>query len=229
MDARDRRAITVLLALVVVLPALVLLNRGVESRPGERVTAGEPPEITAEIRRAGLRFAPGVTEADREWVLGAVASARPEAQRLVDEVDGLVEVQVHADDPEAIGKAHVAPEGLAISLDTGALNGDRAFDRNAVVMHELGHIVDYLLVPDALMRELDRGIPQVGTCEAGSEPIGACTAIEERFADTFAKWALRGAVSLAGSGYHIPAPASLEDWGAPLGLMAARLAVKART
>jgi hypothetical protein len=226
MGARDRRALTVLLALVVVLPALMLVIRNAESQPGERVVDDGPPEITPEIRSAGLRFAPGVSEADRAWVLGAIASARPEAQRLVDEVDGLVEVQVHANDPVAIGKAHVAPEGLAISLDTGALNGDRAFDRNVVVMHELGHIVDYVLVPDELVRELDRSIPQVGTCEEGSEPTGACTPIEERFADTFAKWALRGAVSLAGSGYHIPAPASLEDWGAPLGLMAARLTVE---
>ncbi len=50
---------------------------------------------------------------------------------------------------------------------------------------------------------------------------GDCTAPEERFADTFAKWALRGAVSLAGAGYSVASPASLEDWGAPL----ARLAI----
>jgi hypothetical protein len=223
MDVGDRRAWTALLVVVV---ALVLGLQAVGpggTGPGAHEVREEPPEITPEIRSAGLRFAPGVTEADRAWVLGAIASARPEAQRLVDEVDGLVEVQVHANDPVAIGKAHVAPEGLAISLDTAALNGDRALDRNAVVMHELGHIIDYVLVPDDLLRRLDRGIPQVGACEEGSEPIGACTVIEERFADTFAKWALRGAVSLAGSGYHIPAPASLEDWGAPLGLMAAQL------
>ena len=42
-------------------------------------------------------------------------------------------------------------------------------------------------------------------------------------ADTFAKWALRGRISLAGSGYGIPAPASIEDWGRPLGLLAAQL------
>jgi hypothetical protein len=47
--------------------------------------------------------------------------------------------------------------------------------------------------------------------------------VEERFADTFAKWALGGRISLAGSGYGIPAPASIEDWGAPLGLLAAQL------
>jgi len=35
---------------------------------------------------------------------------------------------------------------------------------------------------------------------------------------------LRGAVSAAGAGYAIAAPASLEDWGAPLGALAVRLA-----
>jgi hypothetical protein len=217
MDARARTALLVVAAVAVLGSVLAAAGGG--------AAPDDPTAITPEIRRAGLRFAPGVTEADKAWVLGAVASARPEAQRLVHEVDGLVEVRMHANDPHAIGRAHVAPEGLAISLDTAALNGSRALDRNAVVMHELGHIVDYVLIPDDLLHELDRGIPRGGECAAGGEPIGACTAIEERFADTFAKWALRGAVSMAGSGYHIPAPASLEDWGAPLGLMAARLAL----
>ena len=43
---------------------------------------------------------------------------------------------------------------------------------------------------------------------------GDCTAPQERFADTFAKWALRGAVSSAGAGYGLLTPASLETWGA---------------
>ena len=60
----------------------------------------------------------------------------------------------------------------------------------------------------------------------GALPTGACTAVEERFADTFAKWALRGRISLAGSGYGIPAPASIEDWGPPLGLLAAQLSAR---
>jgi hypothetical protein len=84
-----------------------------------------------------------------------------------------------------------------------------------------------MLVPDSLVHELDEGVPR-GECQSTVEHTGACTAIEERFADTFAKWALGGAVSMAGSGYGIPTPASLEDWGAPLGQLAARLNVEAR-
>ena len=88
-------------------------------------------------------------------------------------------------------------------------------------------MIDYQLVPDELVQQLDQGIPRVGTCQPAAElPVGACTVIEERFADTFAKWALRGRFSLAGSGYGIPAPASLEDWGAPLGRLAIQLNVR---
>jgi hypothetical protein len=116
-----------------------------------------------------------------------------------------------------------------VSLDVTKLDGDRAIDRNVVVLHELGHVVDFLLLPDETIKQLDAGIPQVGTCDSwAAEPTGACTAIQERFADTFAKWALGGRYSLAGSGYGIPMPASIEDWGQPLGLLAARLDIEAR-
>ena len=53
-------------------------------------------------------------------------------------------------------------------------------------------------------------------------------AFPERFADTFAKWALRGELSLAGAGYGLPAPASLEEWGAPLAKLAVDLEVASR-
>jgi hypothetical protein len=45
---------------------------------------------------------------------------------------------------------------------------------------------------------------------------------EELFADTFAKWALSGAMSV-GSGYGVPMPASIEGWGQPLGALAISL------
>lgn len=182
--------------------------------------------ITAEVRAAGLRFAADVPEADRAWILAAVAGARPEAQRLIDEVDGTVVIQTHANHDHAIGWARSGPGGSVVSLDTKALNGTRALDRDVVVLHELGHVIDHLLVPDELLERLDAGIPRVGDCQAGAAPTGACSAVEERFADTFAKWALRGSVSLAGSGYGIAAPASLEDWGAPLGRLAAELGAR---
>jgi hypothetical protein len=224
MAARDRRLLVLLLLLVAALP-VAFARLGNAADRAARFGA-EAPEIGDEVRRAGLRFDPSVPASDRAWVIAAVAAARPEAQRLIAEVDGLVTVQTHRNVDDTIGYAEGGPDGVIVSLDTAKLNGDRALDRNVVVLHELGHVIDFVLVPDELVHQLDTGIPR-GTCRSSTEHIGACTVPEERFADTFAKWALRGAVSMAGSGYGIPTPPSLEDWGEPLGLMAARLSVEA--
>jgi len=106
-----------------------------------------------------------------------------------------------------------------VSFNVAQLDGRHAYDRPTVVLHELGHVVDFALVPRTLNQQLDAGIPRGGPCGAAID----CDRIEERFADTFAKWALHGAVSAAGAGYGIAAPPSLEDWGAPLGELAVRL------
>ena len=207
--------------LIAVCAALALVGLRLQTA-GEAATG--PLEITPATRAATLRFAAEVAPQDRAWILAAVARARPEAQRLIAEVDGLVRVRTDLDHQEAIGLTRIDGSGVTLSVDVRALNGDRALDREVVVLHEFGHVVDYLLVPDDLAARLDRGIPRVGTCDPSAlAPTGACTAIDERFADTFAKWALHGRFSLAGSGYAIPAPASLEDWGAPLGRLAAEL------
>jgi hypothetical protein len=183
--------------------------------------------LSDETRAAGLRFAPEVAPDDRAWIEAAIRSARPEAQRLIAEIDGLVEIRTDLPRGVAIGLAEITPDRAVVNFDLRSLNYDRALDRNVVVLHELGHVVDYHLVSDELVQELDRGIPRAGVCPATSPlPTGACSAVEERFADTFAKWALRGRISLAGSGYGIRAPASIEDWGAPLGLLAARLSAR---
>jgi hypothetical protein len=191
---------------------------------GAGLAATGVPEIDDATRAATLSFAPEVRPADRAWILAAVASARPEAQRLIAEVDGLIEIRTDLHHDEAVGLAQMQPGRSVVSFDARSLNGDRALDREVVVLHELGHVIDYQLVPDELVQQLDQQIPRVGACgDSALLPMGACTAVEERFADTFAKWALRGRISLAGSGYGIPAPASIEDWGAPLGLLAAKL------
>jgi hypothetical protein len=122
-----------------------------------------------------------------------------------------------------IGLTRSGPEGILIDLDVSRLNGTAALQRDTVVLHELGHVIDFAIVPEALGAQLDAGIPRGGACTAPGDGIGACADPAERFADTFAKWALRGAVSEAGAGYGIPTPASLEDWGAPLGALAVQL------
>src|SRR3954449_5525296 len=193
-------------------------------------TLARPGEITPAIRAATLNLE-GVSPQDRAWIQATIATARPEAQRLIAEVDGLVTMHtdlhggsvIYVGVPnEAIGVTMFDGYTANIALDGNRLNGDRAIDRNMVVLHELGHVIDDLLVDDDLMHELDAGIP-AGACRADLQDAGGCTAVAERFADTFAKWALRGRFSLAGSGYGIPTPPSLENWGMPLGELAARL------
>jgi hypothetical protein len=210
--------------LLVIAVWAVVAAVAVKSWPDGGAAASGSREISAETRTAALRFAPEVMPKDRAWILAAIAKARPEAQRLIAEVDGLVEVRTDLPRGEAIGLAQMTIDDAVVSFDARSLNGERAIDRDVVVLHELGHVIDFQLVPDELVAELDRGIPRVGSCgDSPLLPTGACTSVEERFADTFAKWSLRGRISLAGSGYGIPAPASIEDWGAPLGLLAAKL------
>ena len=48
-------------------------------------------------------------------------------------------------------------------------------------------------MPSELRNQLAAQLPTSGACFTAD--TGDCTAPEERFADTFAKWALRGAVS----------------------------------
>jgi hypothetical protein len=183
-------------------------------------------DITPEIRAAPLNL-DGVAPQDRVWIQSAIATARPEAQRLIAEVDGVVAVRtdLHAAGvPEdAIGLTRSNGHGVEILLGTDRLNSDRAIDRNMVVLHEFGHVIDFLLVDDELMRRLDAGIPASRECGEALDGAGGCNALQERFADTFAKWALRGRFSIAGAGYGVPTPPSLEDWGMPLGALAIQL------
>ena len=183
----------------------------------------ETYEVAPADRAVRLRFAPGVAPADQRWVRRAIAAARPEARMLIAEVDGLVEVHTHVGDPFGVTELR-PPMGYVMGLDIGAMDRDRVQDRESTVLHELGHVIDHALVPADLNRALDGGIPR-GACTTEHGLTGSCTAPEERFADTFAKWALRGAVSEAGAGYGVASPASLEDWGAPLG----RLAIEVST
>jgi hypothetical protein len=139
--------------------------------------------VSAEQRAATLRFAATVAPKDRAWILAAVASARPEARRLIDEVDGLIEVRTDLSSADAIGMAQMQDGQATVSLDARLLNGERAVDRSVSVLHEIGHIVDFVLVEDELRGRMDAAIPRLGT-----------PAVEERFAETFARWALGGRV-----------------------------------
>ena len=188
---------------------------------------GQPlRQITPEIRARGLRIESGVAPKDRAWILAAIAHARPEAQKLIGEVDGLVTITTRPGGDalpggQAVGVTRPSPNGFGVELNVAALDGDASFSRDVVVLHELGHVIDFSLIDQDLANRLDTTIPSSGACVSEGQISGACTAPEERFADTFAKWALRGAVSAAGAGYRIRAPL-LDEWAQPLAIMAAQ-------
>jgi hypothetical protein len=215
------RLLSILVAGAVALAvASTLIGRGVAD-DGLLVTEdGDTVVVTDAARAAGLRFSPAVAPADRAWIEASIAAARPEAAALLAEVDGLVTLGVLAPTGDGtLGVTRGGPLGFTVDLDFTRLDGDRAMDRTTVVLHELGHVIDFALVDTALGQQLDAQIPAGGPCGLAE----GCDMVEERFADTFAKWALRGAVSEAGAGYGVPAPASIEGWGEPLGRLALTL------
>jgi len=200
---------------------------GVLGRPPGTIAG--PPDTTAITeaqRAAGPRFAAEVAPGDRAWMVASIDAARPEAQRLIAEIDGLIEFRTHAGDPLGVTRSSIGLDsaGFAIDVDIAALNGRRVQDRDITMLHELGHAVDLALVPAATNAVLESGIPRSGTCDdSGTGLVGSCAAPQERFADTFAKWALRGKVSAIGAGYQVATPPSLEQWGAPLVALAGGL------
>jgi hypothetical protein len=207
------------------LPALAIVSvlalAGIaSSHRGERAMTGPQP-ISQQVRREGLRFDPTVAQGDRQAVLAAIASARPEARALVDLVDGLVDVSVGPISGHSVGLTEPGGERYRVTLDLGTVAtryGQRGIAR--LVLHELGHVVDFALVPASLMTVLDSGIPAGLGCEEGV--LGGCANRQERFAETFAKWALGDIGVNLNIGYKVPPPGlPLEAWGAPLARLAA--------
>ena len=217
MDARTLRFVVIGVVILLAIGAKVTATRGSSG------TDATQHKLTPQVRAAGLTFEPGVAPGDQQWVLAAIANARPEAQQLIGAVDGLVTIgTVNLPGAPFVGVAQ--PGSDDIRLNIAYLDGERKQDRSTAVLHELGHVVDFELIPDDQMRELAGAIPSSGGGCLTAE-TGDCTASEERFADTFAKWALRGSVSIIGAGYGVMSPASLETWGQPLGLLAAQQSV----
>jgi hypothetical protein len=207
---RDVRLLLVPLAVVA---ALVVREQASHSRASS-ARAGAP-RITDAVRAATFRFV-GVAPGDQAVIADAIARSRPEAQRLIATVDGLVDVRVAAAGAQAIGTTRIRPGGFDVTLDLATVArtlGRRGIDR--LVLHELGHVVDFALVPPELNARLDAGIPTGWGCDDGQ--TGACAAPAERFAESFAKWATGDIGAALYAGYKIPPPGpSLEAWGAPL-------------
>jgi hypothetical protein len=207
-------ALAVVALLLAAVPRVADLATAAELRAD--ADSGRPLSDAARAR--GLQVDAAVPADVRGWVQAAVERTRPEARRLIDVIDGQVTLRVHPSDGVAAGFVQPTAEGFVLSLDADGL---RSFDdeiRDHVIVHELGHVVDLALVPAALNDELDRAVPRLGGCTGEVEDAG-CAPAEERFADTFAKWALDDPVVLSGVmsvGYRVAPPANLALWGEPL-------------
>lgn len=179
--------------------------------------------LPAATRRAGPRFAAGVHPQDQAVILAAITSARPEAQRLIGAVDGLVDFEVGEAEEGAVGSTYFGggSERYRIVLELGPIHanfGQRGVNR--LVLHELAHVVDRAILPAELDRLLDRGMQHRGPgCMTGTEPD--CPPREECFAESFAKWAT-GDIGLAlPIGYSVPPPEPTpQRWGEPLAELA---------
>jgi hypothetical protein len=215
VDPKLRRGAILLVTAIVCLGIRGFAHTHAEAQTGVKITPA--------MRAAGLRFAPGVAAADEDWIRASLAQARPEAAALIDDVDGLVTISTFsAPGAAAIGLTQWRGQDYAVSFNVAYLDANRVQDRNVAVLHEFGHVIDNALVSPQLHDELVAAIPATGACF--TPDTGDCADPHERLADTFAKWALRGAVSAVGAGYSIGTPASLEDWGAPLATLAVQIA-----
>jgi hypothetical protein len=188
----------------------------------------DPHGLDPALKSASFSFDGTVAPADREWIAAAVDKTRPEARQLIDDVDGMVTIGTFNDaGAGAVGVMQpIAPHQYSVKFNLAYLNGERKADRDVTVAHELGHVIDFALMTPELRNQLAGQVPTSGACFTAD--TGDCTAPEERFADTFARWALRGAVSAAGAGYGVLPPASLESWGAPLAALAIQVEVASR-
>lgn len=178
-----------------------------------------PPALTADVRARSFTW-DGVAPGDRAAIQAAIARARPDAQRLIAATDGLVTLRVGGAGANAAGVTQTTASGYDVTLDLASVSrtlGQRGIER--LVLHELGHVVDFQLVPPATDAVLDAGIPRGYGCEDGVG--GSCAAPEERFAESFAKWALDDIGVNLSIGYKVPPPsAPLSTWGAPLSALA---------
>jgi len=179
------------------------------------------PVLPDQARTATFGFDAGIDPSWQRMFADAVAGARPEAQRLIGLVDGLVTVGVGPTGGSALGYAEQANDRFRVVVDLPQVlrtEGPRGVSR--LVLHELGHVVDRAIVPTALDHELDAKVPRGYECPPGV-PVSACAPQEERFAETFAKWAMDDIGVDIYIGYGVlPPDVPLDTWGAPLSALA---------
>lgn len=183
-------------------------SRGIAG-PASSVPGGG---VSAERREAGFTYGASVSAYDRQLIEAAIAGADPLAQRLIAEIDGITTLEIGTPSNGAAGVASGTASAFTVTLDLPMVSG-RLGPRgvNRLVLHELGHVVGFVLVPEQMAAELDRGVPR---CLAGAQP--GCDDPAERFAESFAKWAMHDIGVNLYIGYAVPPPGDLDTWAAPL-------------
>jgi hypothetical protein len=212
------RTFRVLVAVLVAVGLPAAIVRAQHRRAGT-APARELGRVSAAERAGTFHFAPDVAPYDRQAILTAVDHARPAARRLLDVVDGIVDLRVQPTGPKSVGTTQRIGDRFEVTLNLGAAaraGGQRAIDR--LVLHELGHVVRFALVTPALRDRLVAQVPRGYGCDDGV--TGACAAPEETFAESFAKWATGDIGVNLNLGYAVLPPSDLEGWGAPLAALA---------
>jgi hypothetical protein len=215
MDAKARFFVLALCAI-----AIVTVLPSAHRRAAPATAATNPYAKPSQASRArGFSFS-AVSPGDQQLILTAVAGAQPEARRLIDAVAGLGVFQVGPSRPGTAGTTTSGPDHYDVVLDLALVQrglGARGIER--LVLHELGHVVQFALVPAPLAARLDQEIPRGYGCEDGVS--GVCAQPAERFAETFAKWASDDIGVGLSIGYKVPPPSvTLATWAAPLTALA---------
>ncbi|WP_155892156.1 hypothetical protein [Conexibacter woesei] len=215
MDVRSRPFAVPALAVLLILGGLLAL-RAHHGSVAQALGGGRQVGRISAAERAGtFVFDPSIAPADRAAIVRAVADANPQAQALIGAVDGLVNIRLAGLGSKVVGLTESDGDRYDVTLDLGTVSreyGQRGIDR--LVQHELGHVVDFALVPEDMNKQLDAQIPQGYGCEDGNS--GGCANRDERFAESFAKWASGDIGVDLYLGYKVPPPDDLSSWGAPL-------------
>lgn len=177
-------------------------------RPAEPAEGGYPAAT------GPLSYSPEASPTDRELVAGAIARARPESRAILESVLGAVTIEIGSPGEGIAGEARQRGDRFTVELNLGlifGLLGRQGTDR--LVLHELGHVVDWMLTPASLDKEIDALTPRGYGCDDGVG--GACASERERFAEGYSKWSTGDIGAQAGAvlGYRVPPPSDLERWG----------------
>lgn len=179
------------------------------ARPAEVATAPMPAAVAAR----SFRFEPAVSAAQRRAFVAAVRADSTAAQALLGVLDGFTTIGLLPADSPYGGLATEAGDGrFLVQILPSVLSGPAA-DRDFVINHELGHVVRFAAIGGRDLEAIDALVTAGSRCVAydaatpDAAPADGCADAEERFATTFARWALKLRVP-AGSGSDVPSPAS---------------------